>query len=126
MGIVSVSMSDEMESELDSLPKEFGFSGRSEVIRAGLKLLANDMKQRSAIKGQVDALLVLVHNEHDSGVAKTRHKYNDSIKTQVHNHLANGKCLELFILKGNASKIKAMLDEFNSNKKIEFAKLIVS
>ena len=55
-----------------------------------------------------------------------RHKYEDLVKTQVHNHLESHKCLEIFILKGDAGSIKKLAEDFQTNRKIDFAKLIVS
>ncbi|MCR4335831.1 MAG: CopG family ribbon-helix-helix protein [archaeon] len=126
MTIMSVSITDELLSKIESIEKEFGFSGRSEVVRAGLMLLTDEMNQRSGLKGNIDALVVVSHSEENEVVSKIRHKHNEVIKTQMHNHLSNGKCLEIFIAKGNAKKIKELANEFSIHKKIDFAKLIIS
>ena len=39
MPIVSISLNDEILSELDKLQSSMGFSGRSEAIRAGIRHL---------------------------------------------------------------------------------------
>jgi len=44
MPIVSISLGQEMADELDRLQASLGFSGRSEVVRAGLKMLSADSK----------------------------------------------------------------------------------
>ncbi|MCR4369214.1 MAG: CopG family ribbon-helix-helix protein [archaeon] len=126
MPIISVSLDAELCREIGALQKEFGYSGRSEAVRAGLRLLANEAKQRSSLKGKIDALLVLVHSSHADEVSRIRHHYNDSIKAQLHNHLSSGKCLEIFVLRAKADVLKAMADAFDSNKKIEFVRLIVT
>jgi len=126
MAIVSVSLNEEIISEMKKIEKEFGFSGRSEVVRAGIMLLADEMNQRINMKGKIDALVVVSHSEENVAVSKIRHDFNDVVKTQLHNHLSNGKCLEIFIVRGNAKKIKDLVNEFSTNKKIDFAKLVVS
>ena len=45
MPIVSISLNDEILSELDRIQKTMGFSGRSEIIRAGIRNLVAEEKQ---------------------------------------------------------------------------------
>ena len=47
MPIVSISLNQEILSELDKLQKTMGFSGRSEAIRAGIRTFVSEEKQRS-------------------------------------------------------------------------------
>ena len=42
--IISMSLDEELLKELDSAKKSVGYSGRSEVIRSGMKLLLDDIK----------------------------------------------------------------------------------
>ena len=37
MTIVSISLNDEILNEMDKLQKSLGFSGRSEIVRAGIR-----------------------------------------------------------------------------------------
>ena len=125
--IISISMNDKILKDVDRLQKEMGFSGRSETIRAGLRMLISDKKEKSKLRGTVDAVLLVIHEDRISGeVSALRHKYEDLVKTQVHNHLESHKCLEIFILKGDAGSIKKLAEDFQTNRKIDFAKLIVS
>ena len=123
--IISMSLNETLLKEIDSITKSMGFSGRSEAIRAGMRSLVLEHKQQVKLHGVIDASLLLVHNEQYSGeVSLIRHNYLDIIKTQIHNHLENHKCLEIFVLKGDAKKIVGLLNEFETTKKIEFVKLI--
>ena len=45
MTIVSISLNDEILSELDKLQSTMGFSGRSEAIRAGIRTFVSEEKQ---------------------------------------------------------------------------------
>ena len=47
MPIVSISLNDEILSELDKLQSTMGFSGRSEAIRAGIRSFVSEEKQKS-------------------------------------------------------------------------------
>jgi len=85
MTIISVSLNDTILQEIDRIQHEHGYSGRSEVIRAG----------------------------------------EDVTTTQIHSHLKNNKCLEIFVLEGESDRIKEMLKQFQTNRKMDLAKLIV-
>jgi len=50
MPIVSISLNDEILSELDRLKKSMGFSGRSEAIRAGIRNLFLKKNKKSSFQ----------------------------------------------------------------------------
>ncbi len=125
--IISMSLNDKILKDIDRLQKEMGFSGRSETIRAGLRMLIADKKEKSRLRGTADAVLLVIHEDRISGeVSELRHKHEDLVKTQVHNHLESHKCLEIFILKGDAENIKKLAEGFQTNGKIDYVKLIFS
>ena len=50
MPIISISLTDEILNEIDKFQQELGFSGRSEVMRAGARMLLADNKEKGALK----------------------------------------------------------------------------
>ena len=46
-----MSLDDELLKNIDDVQKELGFSGRSETIRAALKMLIEDRKSKKTLKG---------------------------------------------------------------------------
>ena len=50
MVIVSVSLSEKLLEEIDSIEKEIGFSGRSDVIRASARMLIADNREKRIMK----------------------------------------------------------------------------
>ena len=60
MPLVSISLNDEILSELDRIQKTMGFSGRSEIIRAGIRNLVAEEKQHGALSGLIHAILMIV------------------------------------------------------------------
>ena len=115
-----------MADELDRLQASLGFSGRSEVVRAGLKMLSADSKERENISGTIKSVLLLVHDQRaEKMVSQIRHKFDDVIDTQIHTELERGKCLEVFVLNGDALIIRKMYDNCQSGKGMDFVKLIV-
>lgn len=125
MGIISVNINDDLLEEANSLEKEFEFKGRSDFFRTAITNLLGELKQKKNLKGEIDAIIVLIHKAKNTEVSKIIHKYSSLIKTQMHNHTSSHKCMEIFVLNGSSEKIKKMHQEFLTNKKIEIAKLII-
>jgi len=127
MGIISISLNDNLLKNIDLLEKKEGYSGRSEVIRAGLRLLVNEEREKSKLSGNIEGVIIVVNQEkYNEDISKIRHEYNDIIKTQIHNHLEVHKCLQIFVIKGSAEKIKQLMKELQTCKKIEYIKLFIS
>ena len=127
MAIVSISLKDEILAEIDKLQKELGFSGRSEVLRAGARMLIADSKEKENLEGWLNSILLLIHTQKvENIVTEIKHEFEDIISTQIHNHLREDKCLEIFVLEGDAARVKRLIRLFQTNRKIEYVKLIVA
>ena len=125
MPIVSISLNDEILNELDRLQKSMGFSGRSEVIRAGIRTFVSEEKQKSDLSGNIHAILLVVHNnEFDHIVSGITHNFEDLITTHLHSKIEYEKCMELFVIDGDAEKVSAMTKDFQVNKSMDTVKLV--
>lgn len=126
MPIISISLNDKLLSEIDKLKDETGFSGRSDVIRASARMLIADSKEKEDFTGNINSILILIHKQEvEDKVTEIKHDFEDIINTQIHSHLKEHKCMEIFILEGNAERIKELSKLFRVNRKIDYVKLIV-
>ena len=102
-----------------------GFSGRSDAIRAGIRSFVSEEKQKEDLSGNVNAILLVVHNdEYDNEVNGIKHSYEDLITMHLHNKINEEKCMELFILKGESESVIAITKSFQINKKMDTIKLV--
>jgi CopG family nickel-responsive transcriptional regulator len=125
MPIVSISLNDEILSELDKLQSSMGFSGRSEAIRAGIRAFVSEEKQKSDLSGNIHAILLVVHNdEFDHVVSGITHNFEDLITTHLHSKIEKEKCMELFVMNGDAEKVSTMTKDFQINKNMDTVKLV--
>ncbi len=125
MTIVSVSLNEEILSEIDKLQKSLGFSGRSEVIRAGIRTFVSEEKQKNELSGKQHAILLVIHDdEYDDIVSDIKHDYETLITTQLHTKIDGERCMELFILDGDSKQIKGITQGFQTNKNMNTVKLI--
>jgi CopG family nickel-responsive transcriptional regulator len=125
MPIVSISLNDEILAELDMLKKTMGFSGRSEAIRAGIRNFVSEEKQKIELSGIVHAILLVVHNdEFDHIVSDIKHNFENLITTHLHSKIEGEKCMELFVINGEAEKVATITHDFQTNKKMDTVKLV--
>ncbi len=125
MPIVSISLNDEILSELDKLQSSMGFSGRSEAIRAGIRTFVSEEKQKSDLSGNIHAILLVVHNnEFDHVVSGITHNFEDLITTHLHSKIEKEKCMELFVMNGDAEKVITMTKDFQTNRNMDTVKLV--
>ena len=121
----SISLNNEILSELDKLQSSMGFSGRSEAIRAGIRTFVSEEKQNSDLSGNIHAILLVVHNdEFDHIVSGITHNFEDLIITHLHSKIDKEKCMELFVIDGDAEQVTTMTKDFQRNKNMDTVKLV--
>lgn len=126
MAIISASIDKETLAELDSLCKSLDFSGRSEAIRAGIRALSSENSDVGKLSGEIKAVLLLVHEEKaEKSASGLAHEYESVVATHIHANLRRGKCLEIFVLSGEASRIRALYRAAKGSRKMDYARLVV-
>jgi CopG family nickel-responsive transcriptional regulator len=127
MTIISMSLPPEVLEQMDLLQEDLGFSGRSELIRSAVAMLVADTKEKRKLSGVVDGVVIVIHPEkYTDDLSEIPHTFQHIIKTQIHNHLKNHKCLEIFIVHGTAEAVKRFHEAFQTSRKIELVRLFVS
>lgn len=124
MAIISVSLDEEIIEEAARIQKRMGFSGRSELIRSALRAFITQAERSEKMRGEIDAVLTVIHTEHGgTEVSSIAHSYERIIRTHLHNHLKDGKCLEIFILKGDARAARGLYEALTASRKVELCEL---
>ena len=126
MPIVSLSFPDQMIRDMDEIQKSLGFTGRSELVRAAIRLMLEDKREKDSLRGQVAAILAVTHNQEDEEpVTRIKHSFEDIIRTHLHNKITRTSCVELFLLEGDAQKIASMSNGFQKEDKMKSVKLVI-
>jgi len=123
--IISLSLPDQMVRAMDQIQESVGFSGRSELVRAAIRLLLEDTRAKDALSGEANALIVVGHARDDEDpVTRLKHKYEDIVRTHVHVKVSHQDCVEVFVLSGDGKEIGSMTKEFEKERKIRSVKLL--
>jgi len=125
MPIVSLSLPDQMVKAMDEIQDSVGFAGRSELVRAAIRLLLEDTRDKDEIAGSSNAVVVVSHASVDEDpVTRLKHSYGDIVRTHIHCRISAEDCIEVFVLSGEGRQISAMSKGFEREKKIKSVKLL--
>jgi len=125
MGIVSISLNEDNIQALDKIQKTYGLSGRSEAVRASLNAALSDIREEEEFEGIVEGVLVIVRRNHDDPwMIKLQAKHETSIKTQMHSHLKDHKCLEVMIVSCEADELRGILHDIRAEGKADYMKFV--
>jgi len=109
MTIVSISLTDSLLKRVDSLVSEKGFSSRSEAMRDALRNYLSDYELNKFEGGWITATITAIseHESHevDEKLTRVRHQHSSIVYSNMHLHLSDTYCLEIFITQGEASDI---------------------
>ncbi len=125
--IISISLNKEILNEMDIIQKELGFSGRSEIVRAGVRALTQEYRKLSELSGICEGTVIVTHDESNTDeFSRLRHSLHGIVTTHIHHELKNSMCMEIVLFKGDAEMIRNFYKKLISSKKIDTVKVVVS
>lgn len=125
MGIVSISLNDENIAALDRIQKTYGLSGRSEAVRSSINAALADIRELESMDGVIEGVLIIVRGNHaDPWMIQIQARFEANIKTQMHSHLQNHKCLEVMVVSCEASVLSEMLKAIQAEGKADYVKFV--
>src|SRR6056297_969993 len=122
MTVVSISMPDELLDRIDEFADEHGYTGRSEVFReAGRNLLGEFEDKKLEDRDLMGVVTVLFNYENstvEQRMMELRHEYDGLVSSNVHNHVGDHYCMELFILEGTLEDISTFVGKIRATSDI--------
>ena len=110
---------------MDELQKTSGFAGRSEMVRAAIRLLLEDDREKATMSGEVSSLLVVTHDQDkEESVTNLKHRFDDIIRTHVHSKTSSSVCIELFLVHGPAKEVVDMGRSFQADDDMKSTKFV--
>ncbi|MFB6206318.1 MAG: nickel-responsive transcriptional regulator NikR [Haloglomus sp.] len=120
MTVVSVSMPDELLERIDTFAEEHGYTGRSEVIREAARNLLGEFEDRQLEGRTLIGLVTVVFNYETTDVEEKlmglRHEYEGLVTSNVHSHVGNQYCMELFVLEGTLEDISTFVGRIRATR----------
>ena len=126
MVIVSLSFPEEMVKAMNQIQESEGFTGRSELVRAAIRLMIEDAREKDSLRGRVSALVVVTHNQEDENpITALKHHFEAIVKTHIHSKISPSNCVELFLVEGDGLKVASMIKAFQKEEKMKSVKLML-
>jgi CopG family nickel-responsive transcriptional regulator len=108
---VTISMSDGFAEELEGFMAAHGYDNRSEALRDLARSGLDRAQATDGASGQCVATLTYVFDQHvreiPKRLAETYHDHHDLAVATLRVHLDHENCLEVAVLRGEASPVKA-------------------
>ncbi|MDI9643674.1 MAG: CopG family ribbon-helix-helix protein [Candidatus Verstraetearchaeota archaeon] len=110
--VISISLPDELLSELDKVLGEEWYASRSEVIRQAVRKYISEYRSLERIEGEVVATITVLYNKMEKGEDQLRlqHEFGDIISAFLHSHMDGSTCLEVMVVKGRSKRLKELID----------------
>jgi CopG family nickel-responsive transcriptional regulator len=127
MGIISLSLSEDLLRELDEVLGKEHSATRSEVVRQALRNYISEYNKLDNIEGNVIATITVLYEkaEKNEELFQVQHEFGDMITAYLHSHLTGENCLEVMVVKGSSSRLKSLIDGLKSNKPVKQIKFSI-
>jgi CopG family nickel-responsive transcriptional regulator len=125
---VTITIDNELASELDRLTASRGYQNRSEAIRdltrAGIKALDADRQTG----GDCVAALVYVYAHHARELSKRLtqrfHEHHDLTLSAMHVHLDHESCMEVAVLRGPTDEVEHLASHVIAERGVRHGRLV--
>jgi len=125
----SASLAPQLLRDLDQMTREKGYSNRSLAIADMIRDHLVEHRQKFGNE-EIAGTITLVYDHHKQHVQATltdiQHDHHDVIISTLHVHLDHHNCLEVLLVRGQASQIRKIADELVAAKGVKHGKLTVT
>jgi CopG family nickel-responsive transcriptional regulator len=109
MTVVSISLPDPLLREADRLANASGYSGRSDFVRAALREFVNLQAAQERHTGSRSATLTAPYPAQiERRVGEVAHDFSDVIRSMMHAHVGEERCITVYIASGDAQRIREL------------------
>jgi CopG family transcriptional regulator, nickel-responsive regulator len=111
---LTTTIDDDLIAEVDEFIVEHGYANRSEAIRDLLRSGLQTLSTKTAGSRNCIATLSYVYDhaarELPKRLTNDYHEHHDLAQATLHVHIDHDSCLEVTVLKGKGSEVKAFAD----------------
>jgi len=110
----------------DTLIKKKGYANRSEAIRDLIRdSLVSEELESETVETVGTITIVYSHDTREltDTLTDMQHDYYNSIVSSMHIHIDEHNCLEVIVVRGKSSEIKAIADRLIGTKGVKHGKL---
>ncbi|QLG29709.1 nickel-responsive transcriptional regulator NikR (plasmid) [Halorarum halophilum] len=118
MTVVSVSMPDDLVDRIDEFTEEHGYTGRSELLREASRNLLGEFEDKRLEDRELMGIVTVVFDYEGTAVEERmmqlRHEHEELVASNLHSHVGDHNCMELFILEGTLEEISTFVGKIRA------------
>ena len=126
---IGVAIDSDLLDKFDRLIAQRGYTNRSEAFR---DMIRDELVEKAweSPESKVVGTVTLVYDHHvrllNEKLTEMQHKHYDHILSSLHVHLDHDNCLEVLVVRGKASEVRAIADHLISTKGVKHGRLTVT
>ena len=109
MTVISITLPSDLLGKFDEFMEARGYYSRSEAFRDAVRSLMAESELAKVETGNVAATIMTTcdyaRKDVDVKLTEIRHEFDDVVIENVHRHIDDKYCLEIFITQGNNDRI---------------------
>ena len=114
MTVISITLPSDLLGKFDDFMETRGYYSRSEAFRDAVRSLMADTELAKAETGNVAATIMTTcdyaRKDVDLKMTEMRHEFDDVVIENVHRHIDDKFCVEIFISQGNNDRILNLIN----------------
>jgi CopG family nickel-responsive transcriptional regulator len=126
---VGVTFPPDLLKDFDRIIADMGYKSRSKAIHDTVRAFVNEQKWLADAKGKKVGSITMIYNHEmrglESDLADTQHHFESIICAAMHVHLSKERCLETIAVRGEAKKIKHLVEKLKARRGMEEVRLTI-
>jgi CopG family nickel-responsive transcriptional regulator len=114
MTVISITLPPDLLQKFEDFMATKGYYSRSEAFRDAIRNLISETELTSTQTGTVAATIMITcdytRKDTDIKITELRHEYDDVVIENIHRHIEEKHCLEIFIAQGNNKRILNLIN----------------
>ena len=123
MTVISITLPNDLLKKFEEFMKNRGYYSRSEAFRDAVRSLIAESELAKAETGRVAATVMITcdyeRKDVDLKMTEVRHEFDDVVIENVHRHIGEKYCLEIFIAEGSNSRILDLIGRLRGMRGIQ-------
>ncbi|MFH0749277.1 MAG: nickel-responsive transcriptional regulator NikR [Candidatus Bathyarchaeota archaeon] len=126
MTVVSITLPGDLLKKFDEFSKTRGYYSRSEAFRDAVRSLIAETEVAKMDTGTVAATIMIIcdyaRRDVDLKITEVRHEFDDLVIENVHRHIDEKYCLEIFIAQGENQRMLDLMGRVRGMRGIQQVK----
>jgi CopG family nickel-responsive transcriptional regulator len=124
--VISITLPNELLNKFDDFTKMRGYYSRSEAFRDAVRSLIAESEIAKMETGTIAATIMITcdyeRRDVDLKMTEVRHEFDDVVVENVHRHIDDKYCLEIFIAQGKNERIRDLVGRVRGMRGIQQVK----